>query len=389
MADDSDLEKTEAPSGKRLQQARDEGQIMRSRELGTFLLLATGLAGLWLSGGDLYRDLTSILRHSLGFDPLIAHDPAVMIAGAAGNIYQILLLMLPIFGALVVAAILGATALGGLVLTTKPLEFDFKHFNIASGFGRMFSLQTVVELVKASFKAILIGGVGAWVLWLHLNNILVLVNASPASAITRSMSLVALCIVLVVASLILIVAMDVPWQIWSYIKKLRMTKDEVKQENKDAEGDPQIKGRIRQQQRAVARRRMMAAVPKANVVVTNPTRYAVALSYSEGQEGAPRVVAKGTDQLAARIRELAAEHRIPILEAPPLARALYQHVDLGREIPIALYSAVAEVLAWVFQLRSWRVGMGLEPKPPVSLAVPTELDPQNTAQASAAAPEGV
>ena len=133
----------------------------------------------------------------------------------------------------------------------------------------------------------------------------------------------------------------------------------------------------------------MAAVPKANVVVTNPTHYAVALSYAEGQEGAPRVVAKGTDQLAARIRELALEHRIPILEAPPLARALYQHVDLGREIPIALYSAVAEVLAWVFQLRSWRVGMGLEPRPPASLAVPAELDPQNPAQAPSAAPEGV
>jgi flagellar biosynthesis protein FlhB len=389
MADDSDLEKTEAPSGKRLQQARDEGQIMRSRELGTFLLLTTGLAGLWLSGGDLYRDLTGILRHSLGFDPLIAHDPSLMIAGAAGNVYQTLLLMLPIFGALIAVAILGSVALGGLVLTTKPLEFDLKHFNIMSGFGRMFSLQTVVELVKASCKAFLIGGVGAWVLWLHMSDILVLINASPTSAITRSMSLVALCTMLVVASLILIVAMDVPWQIWSYIKKLRMTKEELKQENKDSEGDPQIKSRIRQQQRTAARRRMMAAVPKANVVVTNPTHYAVALSYTEGQAGAPRVVAKGTDQLAARIRELAQEHRIPILEAPPLARALYRHVDLGREIPIALYSAVAEVLAWVFQLRSWRVGMGLEPRPPASLAVPTELDPQNTAQAPSAAPEGV
>jgi flagellar biosynthetic protein FlhB len=389
MADDSDLEKTEAPSGKRLQQAREEGQIVRSRELGTFLLLATGLAGLWVSGSDLYLDLTGILRHSLGFDPRVAHDPAVMIAGAADNVYQTALLMLPIFGALVVVAILGSIALGGVVLTSKPLEFDLKHFNIVSGFGRMFSLQTVVELVKASCKAILIGGVGAGVLWLHMSDILVLINASPTSAIARSMSLVALCVMLVVASLIAIVAMDVPWQLWSHFKKLRMTKEEVKQENKDTEGDPQIKGRIRQQQRAAARRRMMSAVPNANVVVTNPTHYAVALSYTEGQIGAPRVVAKGTDQVAARIRELAVEHRIPILEAPPLARALYQHVDLGREIPIALYSAVAEVLAWVFQLRGWRVGMGLEPKPPASLVVPAELDPQNVAQARPAAPEGV
>ncbi len=389
MADDSDLEKTEAPSGKRLQKAREEGQIVRSRELGTFLLLMTGLAGLWVSGGVLYRDLTDILQHSLGFDPLVGRDPAVMIAGAASNVYQTALVLLPIFGALVIVAILGSVALGGLVFTSKPLEFNLSHFDIVGGFGRMFSLQTVVELVKALGKAFLIGGVGAWVLWLHMGDMLVLTNASPTSAIARTMSLVALCTALVLSSLILIVALDVPWQLWSYFKKLRMTKEEVKQENKDSEGDPQIKSRIRQQQRLAARRRMMSAVPNADVVVTNPTHFAVALSYTDGQEGAPRVVAKGTDQIAARIRELAQEHRIPILEAPPLARALYQHVDLGREIPIALYSAVAEVLAWVFQLRSWRVGMGLEPRPPASLAVPDELDPQNIAQARSAAPEGV
>ena len=373
MADDSDLEKTEAPSGKRLQQAREEGQIMRSRELGTFLLLATGLAGLWLSGGDLYRDLTGILRHSMGFDPLMAHDPSVMIAQAAGNVYQTLLLMLPIFGALVAVAILGSVALGGLVLTTKPLEFDLKHFDIVSGFGRMFSLQTVVELVKASCKAILIGGVGAWVLWLHMNDILILINASPTSAITKSMSLVALCTMLVVASLILVVAMDVPWQIWSYLKKLRMTKEELKQESKDSEGDPQIKSRIRQQQRAVARRRMMAAVPKANVVVTNPTHFAVALEYKDNMR-APRVLAKGVDLVAQRIREMGAEHNIPILEAPPLARALHRHVEIGHEIPATLYTAVAEVLAWVFQLRRWRTEGGAAPRTPSDLPVPAELD---------------
>ena len=389
MADDSDLEKTEPPSGKRIDKARGEGQVIRSKELGTFLLLATGLAGLWMSGGALYQSLTGILRHSMGFDPRVMQDTNVMMGGAANGVYHAALLMLPIFGALMVVSILGSIALGGLVFTSKPMTLDFTRFDIVSGFGRIFSLQTVVELVKAVGKAVLIGGAAAWVLWSHLDQMLVLVNASPTAAITKGMSMVALCTMLVVSSMVVIVIMDVPWQIWSYYKKLRMTKEEVKQEHKDSEGDPKIKSRIRQQQRAVARRRMMAAVPKANVVVTNPTHYAVALVYTEGQAGAPRVVAKGTDATAERIRELAVEHRIPILEAPPLARALFQHVDLGREIPIALYSAVAEVLAWVFQLRNWRIGMGLEPRPPASLLVPAELDPQNPASARPAAPEGV
>ncbi len=389
MADDSDLEKTEAPSGKRLEKAREEGQIVRSRELGTFLLLATGVAGLWFSSGTLYRGLTGILRHGMGFDPRVPRDSTVMVTAAADGVYQALALMLPIFGALVVVALLGSVALGGLVFSGKPLEFNLSRFNVLEGFGRIFSMQTVVELVKAVCKAGLIGGVGAWVLWAHLDDILVLANVAPTAAIAKGLSIVAVCTMLVVASLVLVVALDVPWQIWSHFKKLRMTKEEIKQENKDTEGDPHIKARIRQQQRAMARRRMMAAVPKADVVVTNPTHFAVALIYAEGQLGAPKVVAKGSDMVAARIRELAVEHRIPVLEAPPLARALYQHVELGHEIPIALYSAVAEVLAWVFQLRNWRTGMGVEPQPPSSLVVPAELDPQNRAQAQPAAPQGV
>ncbi|KAG0944841.1 hypothetical protein G6F31_014535 [Rhizopus arrhizus] len=174
--------------------------------------------------------------------------------------------------------------------------------------------------------------------------------------------------------------LDVPWQIWSHLKKLRMSKEDVRQEHKESEGDPHVKARIRQQQRQAARRRMMSEVPKADVVVTNPTHYAVALKYDEEKSGAPRVIAKGTGLSAAKIRELAAEHRVPTLEAPPLARALHQHVELGQEIPGELYTAVAEVLAWVFQLRSWRSGWGVEPTAPTRLAVPAALDPQaNTA----------
>ncbi len=181
------------------------------------------------------------------------------------------------------------------------------------------------------------------------------------------------CCLLVALSLLLVAAIDVPWQLWEHFKKLRMTKEEVKQEFKESEGDPHIKGRIRQQQRAMARRRMMQEVPKADVVVTNPTHFAVALRYEEGRMGAPRVVAKGTDEVAARIRELAAEHRVPLMSAPPLARALHRHVDLGQEIPAGLYTAVAEVLAWVYQLKHWHYSQGPHPSAPTDLLVPDEL----------------
>jgi flagellar biosynthetic protein FlhB len=170
---------------------------------------------------------------------------------------------------------------------------------------------------------------------------------------------------------------DAPWQIFSHFKKMRMSRQDVKQEHKESDGDPHVKGRIRQQQRAMARRRMMSDVPQADVVVTNPTHYAIALSYKEGQGGAPRVVAKGSGFLAARVRSVASEHKVPILSAPPLARALYHNVELGQEIPGELYSAVAEVLAWVYQLRSWNMGAGNVPETPMDLAIPPGMDPQD------------
>ncbi|AMG88804.1 flagellar biosynthesis protein FlhB [Bordetella bronchiseptica] len=377
MAEESDLEKSEAASPRRLEKAREEGQIARSRELGTFMMLAAGVAGVWLSGSMLYQGLTGVLRRGLGFEPRVAQDPGVMVEQAVHGAGRALLTVLPMFGMLAVVAVLSAVLLGGFVFSTKPLEPNFSKLSLWSGIKRMFSAQTVVELVKALAKAALVGGVAVWVIWHYHDDMLGLMHVAPSAALTSAMSLVALCSALIVGSLLFVVLLDVPWQIWNHLKKLRMTKEDVRQEHKESEGDPHVKGRIRQQQRAMARRRMMSEVPGADVVVTNPTHYAVALKYADGEAGAPRVVAKGTGLIAARIRELAAEHRIPTLEAPPLARALHQHVELGQEIPTALYTAVAEVLAWVFQLRSWRPGLGREPQAPTALAVPAELDPHS------------
>ncbi|AUL47388.1 flagellar biosynthesis protein FlhB [Bordetella trematum] len=375
MAEESDLEKTEAASPRRLEKAREEGQIARSRELTTFLMLAVGVSALWLSASFLYQGLSGVLRRALGFETRVTQDPGAMVSLATQGAGEALWVVLPVFGALAIAAVLGSVALGGLVFSAKPMAFKLSKLNPLSGLKRIFSAQTLVELVKAMLKAFLVGGVAASAIWYFHDDMLGLMHAAPAAALPRALHLVALCCALIVAALLLVPLLDVPWQIWSHLKKLRMSKEDVRQEHKESDGDPHIKARIRQQQRAMARRRMMTQVPLADVVVTNPTHYAVALRYEEGAGSAPRVIAKGSGLVAARIREIAADSRVPTLEAPPLARALHQHVELGQEIPVALYTAVAEVLAWVFQLRSWRAGEGEAPSAPATLPVPAELDP--------------
>jgi len=376
MADESDLEKTEPASPRRLDKAREEGQVPRSRELVTFLMLAGGVAGLWLGGDALSRALGAIMRRGLGFDRQAASDPAVMAARAAGDAWQALSALLPLFALLAGAAVLASVALGGLVVSAKPLQPDFARLNPLKGLGRMFSANALVELGKAVAKSLLVGGVAAWVIWSARGEIVGLMRAPWPGALGQAVALIVRSCALIVGSLLLVVLIDAPWQIWSHLKKLRMSREDVRQEHKESEGDPHVKGRIRQQQRSMARRRMMAAVPGADVVVTNPSHYAVALRYREQGMAAPVLVAKGSGLIAARIRQLAETHRVPVLEAPPLARALHRHVEIGQEIPAALYTAVAEVLAWVFQLRAWRAGQGREPRRPADLPVPAPWDPR-------------
>lgn len=373
MSEESDLEKTEPASPRRLEKAREEGQVVRSRELATFIMLMTGVAGLWTLGGVLGRTLDTVMRQSLRFEPATAFDTSRMLSRFASVIWESLLAFLPLLLLFGVAALIAPLLTGGLTFSTKALAPNFGRMSPLSGLGRMFSMHSLAELFKAIAKSLLVGSVGAWVVWHRLPDAIALMNAPVQEALLHMLDMVLRCCLPVVLSLLVVAAIDVPWQFWEHFKKLRMSKEEVKQEFKESEGDPHIKGRIRQQQRAMARRRMMAEVPKADVVVTNPTHFAVALRYEEGRMGAPRVVAKGTDEVAARIRALAAEHRIPLMSAPPLARALHRHVELNQEIPAGLYTAVAEVLAWVYQLKHWHYSQGPQPSAPSDLLVPDEL----------------
>jgi flagellar biosynthetic protein FlhB len=239
----------------------------------------------------------------------------------------------------------------------------------------MFSSQSVVELAKAIAKCLLLGGIGYWAVSSSWNELQALPTRETGGAIMRVGALVSTGFFALVGGLVVIALIDVPWQIWHYHDQLKMTRQEVIEEHREMEGDPQLKARIRSQQREIARKRMMSAVPKSDVIITNPTHYAVALEYREGSMRAPKVVAKGMNLIAQRIREIGSEHGVPMLEAPPLARALYRYAEIGNEIPPALYTVVAQVLAYVYQVQRYRAQGGAVPRAPLDLAVPRELDP--------------
>lgn len=375
---ESDVEKTEPASPQKLEKAKEEGQTARSRELNTFLILALGVATLWLISTRLFVALQDVVRRSMWFDPHLARDETVMVTTVVKAMEQALIALLPLFGVLVVVAIGSSVALGGLLFSFKPLQPKLDKLSPLKGLKRMFSAQTLIELLKALGKAFLIGTVSVLVMWNYRDEMLGLMHLSPTEGMIKGLELVVLCCALIISSLLLIVAIDVPWQIYSHYKKLRMSKQDLKDEHKQSDGDPHVKGRIRSQQRAMAQRRMMSAVPQADVVITNPTHYAVALKYAEGQSGAPRLVAKGVDLTAQRIKEIASEAKVPLFEAPALARALNKHVEIDHEIPVELYAAVAEILAWVFQLRSWERGQGFMPTAPTDFTIPAGMDPHES-----------
>lgn len=378
MADDSDLEKTEQPSQRRIDQARERGQVARSRELSTFAVLMAGGATLWFMGDTFIQHMVQSLRTGLTWERDIAFNTNLLMPRLHDLALEMLITFSPLLLAVMLAAAFSPLLLNGWLFSAEALQPKFSKLNPFSGIARMFSVQSLVELTKAVGKALLVGLVAAWVIWHNKDAVMMLGSQAVVSGIPQMGHLIGASFMSIVGAMLLIVAIDVPFQLWNHNKSLMMTKEEVRQESKETEGDPMVKGRIRTLQREAARRRMMSAVPTADVVVTNPTHYAVALKYSESGMKAPIVVAKGSHLLALRIREIAEENRVPILEAPPLARALHKHAELGDSIPEALYTAVAEVLAYVYQLRRYDVQGGVKPVQPDALLVPPELDPAST-----------
>ena len=375
MAEDSDLEKTEQPSSRRLEQAREEGQVPQSRELSTFLVLIAGIGALWMMGEWISGRILGMLRAGFAIERARAFDATLMLESFGDLFTEALLTMMPLFGILMIAAIAAPVLMGGFVFAPKMLGLKLERMNPLQGIGRMFSMHGLAELVKSLLKAAVVGLMGVFAVWREHEHIFGLTGQAVEAAVPDFLEMVLFATLLIIMGLAILALIDVPFQLWQYNKKLRMTKEEVKRESKEQEGDPQVKGRIRAMQREMARRRMMTQVPKADVVVTNPTHFSVALKYDADKMRAPIVVAKGRGEVALKIRELAKEHKVPMLEAPPLARALYKHCELEQAVPGALYTAVAEVMAYVYQLNHWMAHGGLPPAAPGKLPVPADMDP--------------
>jgi flagellar biosynthetic protein FlhB len=369
VSEESGQERTEKATPKRLKDARDKGQIARSRELNSAALVLLGAGGLWALGGHLGSVFIDLMRGGFTIDRAAALDPAALVSylGAASG--QALWALAPwLLLALVIAAA-APMLLGGFLLSAENLTPKFERLDPAKGLKRVFSAQGAVETGKALAKFLVLGGI-AWLVVRQMAPALLALGSEPMpGAIVHALGLSAKAFFLTALGLLLIAAVDVPFQLWNHAKQLRMTRQDIKDEMKESEGRPEVRGRIRQRQQELSRRRMMQDIPKASVVITNPTHYAVALRYDVGADGAPRLVAKGADLVAQQIRAAAREHGVPILEQPPLARALFYTTKLGAEVPRELYTVVAQVLAWVYQLRAGQHGLGDLP----ALSVPDEL----------------
>jgi flagellar biosynthetic protein FlhB len=375
MADDTEQEqRTLPPTPRRLEQAREEGQIARSRELAGAASVAAAAGVLYAFGPAAVAACERLLERGLSF----RRDDAMVATAVAerfgGFIVDGTVILVPLMIAVALAALGASLAIGGWLLSSKAVTPDPGRLSPLRGLGNIFSKRGLAELGKALLKALVVSAIAAAFIW----NVRETLASMGALGTREGLAVLGVlgqqALLWLAGALTLIAVADVPLALWQHHYQLRMTPEEYRRELRESEGDPQLKARIRSLQREAAKKRMMAEVPKADVVVTNPTHYSVALAYREGRNAAPRVVAKGQGFVAQRIRELAAANAVPRLEAPPLARALYFSSEIGDDIPVALYDAVAQVLAWVYQVRQWRAVGGAAPVEPRDLPVPADMD---------------
>jgi flagellar biosynthetic protein FlhB len=377
MADSeqSSQDRTLEPSAKRLEDARRQGQVPRSRYLSHLMVLGTGVLGLSMVGSHLAQACQAVMVRGLSFDLAAASDPTRMGARLSELAVDAAWAALPLLAALLAASMAAPLLIGGWNFAPGAVAPRFERLDPLNGMRRFFSLSALIDLGKVMLLAILLAIVGAYTVASHMSEFAALSLQSLPAAASELSSMLLAAFTLLAGTLAVSATLDVPYQITHYRNMLRMTIQEAREEEKESQGDPRIKQNVRRAMREMARKRMMAAVPKADVVVTNPTHFAVALKYLQERHRAPVVVAKGMDAVAERIRALASENGVPSLEAPPLARALYRHVEIGAEIPSALYTAVAQVLAYVYQLRRYRDGQAQRPQGLGDIAVPPGFDP--------------
>jgi flagellar biosynthetic protein FlhB len=374
MAESDGQERTEDATPRRLQQAREKGQVARSKELASVSVLVVGALSLMMMGEPLAKGVGQTMTRLFSLSREEIFDFGKLIEIALGSLVALILPLLIILLTLFAAAFAGAAGIGGVGFSAQAAAPKMSKINPMSGFKRMFGMQSWVELLKSILKVSLVAGVAFFLISTARQDLFQLSLDVYPQNIFHALDILLNFVLLISCSLLVVVAIDIPFQIWQHANQLKMTKQEVKDEFKDTEGKPEVKGRIRMLQREMAQRRMMSEVPSADVIVTNPEHFSVALRYKQGQDTAPIVVAKGVDHTAMKIREIAREHDIAIVPAPPLARALYHTAELEQQIPDGLFTAVAQVLAYVFQLRQFRTKGGQRPSlDPKSMTIPDDL----------------
>lgn len=345
-------EKTEQPSEKRLRESREQGQTAQSKELATAAIFGTAIAALWFLGDSMGAKAADWMRAALDLSVLKGGGGNALADRAFYLLASLMLAVAPLILLSVLAAFVAPMVMGGVHFSAKALTPDFSKLSPAKGLARMYGREAVAEFLRALLRIALISGLAAVALWQILLPLMMLVQLPLPAAVSDGAHLVLRALAIMCAGLVLLALVDVPYQLWSHSQNLMMTREEVKQEFKESEGSPEVKGRIRQLQKKLSEGRMLEKVPAADAILVNPTHYAVAIQYDAATMAAPRVVAKGVDQIAFAIRQVAEAHQVPIVSTPPLARALYRKVQIGGEIPMALYAAVAEVLGYVYQLKA-------------------------------------
>lgn len=374
---DTSQERTEEPTPKRIRDARQEGQVARSRELNTTAVLMAGAAGMLIFGLSIGQAMQRVFQFNFTLPREHLFDPGFMVIHLGASVQEAGLVLMPFFGLLLLAALLGPVSLGGFIFAGKAMTPKLSRMDPVQGLKRIFSLKGLMELFKALIKFVVIAVLSVVILGLLFKDLMSLGNQDVAQGVAYACWILGWSFLALAAATILIAVVDVPFQLWEHRRKLRMTRQELKDEFKDTEGKPEVRSRVRQLQRELAQRRMMTEVPKADVVITNPEHYAVALRYDPDADGAPILLAKGEDFMALKIREVANKHDVFVLEEPPLARAVWHSTEIGREIPMGLYLAVAQVLAFVYQVRRYKPGSGKRPVRP-EMPVPDDLryDPE-------------
>lgn len=371
--DDSGQEKTEEASSRKIEKAREEGQIPRSRDLTTTVVLLLATIGLYVFADFMADKIIGITRSSFVIPRATIFDTNAMIGLLAAAIYDGLFSIAPLMAVLVIASIAGPIALGGFIFSGKAIAPQLNRMDPIAGLKRMFSMNSLIELLKSVAKVALILWATVLILQMYAQEMFRMSDETVGNAIIHSLDISIFATILLSVTTIAIAAIDIPIQIYQYNKKLKMSRQDLKDEAKDTDGKPEVKGRIRQLQREMAQRRMMGNVPQADVIITNPEHFSVALRYDPESMDVPIMLAKGGDHMAMKIREIANAHKIEIIQSPVLARAIFYTTDADEEIPAGLYLAVAQVLAYVFQLRNYRKGKGDRPQYPRNINVPRDM----------------